>query len=159
MPWMMVPEAVPEMKIPACGLPEITLRSARVVPPMRLLLELVLTSTPPVPGVAPGEGAGLVYADVVAGHRVPAVGDELDPVEKTNDDEPARRAVARVDVRPREKAPALTPSSTMRGMPAKPGCVVASMTTGLVNAGSWEPAGEIVWTPVPIAKLMVSLVP
>ncbi len=62
-------------------------------------------------------------------------------------------------VRPRATPPAPTPSSTMRGVPAKPGCVVPLMMTGLVIGGSWEPVTAIVCTPVPMEKLIVSLVP
>ena len=56
-------------------------------------------------------------------------------------------------------SPVPWPTMAINGVPAKPGCVVPSMTTGLVIAGRGE-AGAIVWTPVPgMAKSIVFVPP
>ena len=51
--------------------------------------------------------------------------------------------------------PALAPLNSMRGLPAKPGWVVASSSVGWAMAGS-AVLGEIVLAPEPMANLMVS---
>ena len=58
-------------------------------------------------------------------------------VGETTDGERTQRAPA-CDARVRPEAPAGAPlpSISMSGVPAKPGCVLPSMTTGWVTAGS-----------------------
>ncbi len=59
-----------------------------------------------------------------------------------------------VIVSPLLPAPAPAPSSSIKGVPVYPGCVVPSMVTGAVIAGSGERMSIVFW-PVPMAKAIV----
>ena len=69
---------------------------------------------------------------------------------------PVTRLSPAVMYRPLAPTPALEPSISMIGVPAKPGCVVPSITTGPTIVGSAE-SGTIDFCPEPITNRIVSV--
>ena len=105
--------------------------------------------------VAQGFGPGEIDADVAALDR-----DASLPV--TSIPSPPKPLMIRpltvmplpVIVNPFAPAPAPAPSSSIKGVPEYPGCVVPSMVTGAVIAGSGDRTSIVCW-PVPMAKAIV----
>ena len=128
---------------PLLPFPEITLRSAADSPPTVLPVEPAWMSTPvPLaraavpPTFVPMKFPAIVFSPAVWRLMPPPLRNRLMASPRTVLP-PAEM------VNPYWKPPAPVPSSSMSGVPAKPGCVDPSMTTGSVTVGS-ALSGEIV---------------
>ena len=148
----------PSMRTPCPPLPEMTLRSAAVVPPT-VLFDAASIKTP-LPALA---RTAVPVASVPM--KLPAM--VTRPEEATRMPCPPNLLIKRprtvlplvVMLRPAVTAPAPAPFNSTSGAPLKPGCVVPLMLTASATGGSAEVGLMVCGPPPPMLKAMTSACP